>query len=77
MSNQMKNLSLSAYETDALLHILWMRLALIYSEYKSDYHTDIEINTIKDIADRLGEPFKTVIDNGKWKVVPRHGSMPT
>ncbi len=77
MSNQMKNLSLSAYETDALLHILWMRLALIYSEYKSDYHTDIEINTIKDIADRLGEPFKTVFDNGKLKVVPRHDSTPT
>ncbi|CAN7744648.1 hypothetical protein LJR118_006709 [Acidovorax sp. LjRoot118] len=77
MPEKLKNLSLGADDIEALLHILWLRLVHLYSEYKGSNSDDIEINRIKNIAEQLGETFKIVFEEGKSKVAPRRGSMPT
>lgn len=71
MPEKLKNLSLRADEIEALLHILWLRLGYLYSEYNGSNTEDIEINEIREIAEKLGEPFKIVFEDGKRKVAPR------
>lgn len=73
MSKASDSLPLEPGDTDVLLHILWMRLVLIVSEYQHLYSEDIEITTIQRLSEQLGERFSIVLDNGVSKVAPRRG----